>query len=1684
MARRKINPLFTFNFTEGNEQTSVTGQGSLFDFNFGSEPAEQSTSVETDNFILSLFDNNSHTEEESVVKSDTKSTAQNFKIKDFDVYKGSEKERFNRNIEAIKILKLCESENRPATAEEQEKLALYNGWGGLKNSFHDKETVDILKELLNEEEYKSAKASVLSAFYTSPKIIQGIYKYLERCNFKKGNILEPSMGIGNFFGVMPEEWQESSNLYGVEIDSITGRIAKLLYPNAKIEINGYEKTNYPDNFFDVAIGNIPFGEFGVADIRYDRLNLLIHDYFITKTIDKLRPNGVMIFITSKGTLDKKNSKVRQYVASKCDLLGAVRLPNNAFKNNAGTDVVSDIIVLRKRESYNDSTNNNWINTVELTDGDTVYSINQYYQENPQQILGELKTFTNQYGKTDTTVKATDEDITEALAKAFENIAYTDLNFEDSANENKEGYILADENAKNFSYCIRNNSIYYRRDSYMTKVELTPLQYDRLYAMINIRDTVNHLLNIQVQNCTDDALENAQFDLNFQYDNFVKKFGRICNKTNERAFKEDVSLPLLRSLEMYDDEGNFKRKADIFSKRTVKPVISITHCDTSVDALGVCIAQKGKVDIEFIQKLTGFDKVKILSDLQGVIFANPTIIDTNGDFCYETSDEYLSGNIREKLIIAKNKAKEDSAFDVNVSALTKVLPAPLSAEDITISLGSTWVPVEIFSDFIYEIFRIREKKRYTYRPHRWETVNTVKVEYSKATATYTITNKSSENYNVQVSDVYGTKRKNGMEIILNSLNQKMVEVYDTIYVTENDGSTKEKRVLNAEETQLAQAKQEAINSKFRDWVFEDIDRRQMLVNLYNEKFNSIRPREFNGSHIAFEGMNPTITLKTHQKNAIARAIYGGNCGFFHEVGAGKTLEICCSIMEGKKLGKLTKAMVVVPKHLTQQFAKEFLWAYPTANILATTTKDFSKENRRMLISKIATGNFDAIIIGHSQFEKIPLSDEHMKEYIEQSIAELDDAIAELDNEENRFQLRQLELQKKKLQVKLEKIEEHLSNRQDSVISFEQLGIDKLCVDEAHYFKNLQLSTKMGNVAGISTSAAEKSSDLYYKCKYLDSITNNTGIIFATGTPVSNSMTEIYTMMKYLMAKELQEYELTYFDEWASTFGETIMSFELAPEGTGYHTKKRFARFYNLPELINLFKLCADIKVSDELDLDVPNCKMELIEAEPTDAQKAYVESLSERATAIHDGNVDSSIDNMLKITSDGRKCGLDMRLINDCVYTDEPDTKVNKCVNKVFEIWKNTESHRLTQCVFCDSSTPSKDRFDVYNEIKDKLINLGVPSDEIAFIHDYPRDNQKEDLFKKVRAGVIRILFGSTAKLGVGTNIQTKLVAIHDLDIPWRPSDLIQRLGRMVRQGNTNENVVCYRYVTKGTFDAYLYQILEQKQRFISQIMTSKNPVRPADNIDEATLDFAEVKALCAGNPEVAEKMRLDNEVKKLQAEKNAFKAARYRLEEELQELPKTIENNKKRIENLNRDYESVKTVLQQEQTENVVDDAEGKESKASTFAGITINGVFYDNRKDANVALIQAYRNLGSGELEFSKNCVGEYLGFKIHIGYNYAYNHYEYQLTKNWYYYGDLSMDNSTGNNVLRIENSIKKIQSVIENTEKNLEIAQKRYAEVENEINKSFKSFSKEEELRSKLERLNELNLKLSLNKSNATA
>ncbi len=1576
---------------------------------------------------------------EEMIANIKKTNATNFKISfhsEETKEKGfSPKQKFRQNIEAIHTLQNIEKENRMATKEEQEILSKYVGWGGLSEAFDETKAnwtneYQELKSLLSEEEYIAARESTLNAHYTNPLIIKSIYDAMDNMGFSKGNILEPAMGTGNFFGMLPEKMQES-NLYGVELDSITGRIAKQLYPNANIQITGFEKTNYPNDFFDVAIGNVPFGQYKVADKAYDKHNFLIHDYFFAKTLDKVRPGGVIAFITSKGTMDKQNSSVRKYLAERAELLGAIRLPNTAFKENAGTEVTSDILFLKKRDRML-AIEPDWVHLSKTKEG---IEINSYFAEHPEMILGKMELVSGPFGMEATCMEDSSISLSEQLQKAISNIkGNVDIvDLDEVEEEALKESIPANPNVRNYSYTIVDDKVYYRENSIMKPVHVSETMEQRIKGMIQIQDCTRELIDLQLKEHPEEHIQNKQVELNQLYDTFSKKYGMLNSQTNKRAFHQDAGYCLLCSLEQLDNEGNFKGKADMFTKRTIKKQEVITSVDTASEALTVSLGEKAKIDLDYMAELTGKTIEEITKELSGVIFQNPVTQK------WETADEYLSGNVREKLATAKLFAENHENYAINVTALEKVQPKELDASEIEVRIGATWIDTKYIEDFMLETF---------HTPKYLLKYNNVGVHYSDITGQWNIAGKSADVGNALVTMTYGKSRANAYKILEDSLNLKDTRIFDTII---EDG--KEKRVLNKKETMLASQKQEAIREAFKDWVFRDPERRQALCTKYNELFNSIRPREYDGSHLKFPGMTPDIVLRPHQLNAVAHQLYGNNTLLAHCVGAGKTFEMIAAAMESKRLSLCQKSLFVVPNHLTEQWASDFLRLYPGANILAATKKDFEPANRKKFCSRIATGDYDAVIIGHSQFEKIPLSAERQSAVIKQQIQEIQTAIetAKAENGE-RYTIKQMEKTKKTLTTKLEKLNN--ASKKDDVVTFEQLGVDRLFVDESHNYKNLFLYTKMRNVSGIAQSEAQKSSDMFAKCRYLDELTGGKGITFATGTPISNSMTELYTNMRYLQHDTLQKMGLGNFDSWAATFGETQTAIELAPEGTGYRAKTRFAKFFNLPELISLFKESADIQTPDMLKLPVPKAEYENVVLKPSDYQKEMVQELSERAEAVRNRHVQPQEDNMLKITNDGRKLALDQRLINE-LLPDEEASKASVCVNKAFEIWEATKEQKATQLIFCDLSTPKGDgTFNVYEDIKEKLITKGVPKEEIAFIHDANTETKKSELFAKVRSGQVRFLLGSTAKMGAGTNVQDRLIALHHLDVPWRPSDIEQQEGRILRQGNQNETVKIFRYVTENTFDSYSWQIIENKQKFIGQIMTSKSPVRSCDDIDEAALSYAEVKALCTGNPYIKEKMDLDIQVSKLKLLKANHTSQRYRLEDNIaSHYPKQITSMKERITGYQADIQ-----MYQEQ----------KPAEKEHFS-MKIGEHIFTDKKEAGMALIDICRNTKQSNTPTE---IGAYLGFQMSVSFDTFASKFKLHLKGNMTHSIEIGADplgnlQRVHNHLEAMERKKAEVEQKLTNVEKQLEIAK---IEV-------TKPFAQEQELADKLERLAQLNALLNM-------
>ena len=1570
----------------------------------------------------------------------------NFHITDEHLGEGGAKQKYARNIEAIKTLFQLEQEHRGATAEEQQVLSQYVGWGGLADAFDPgkdswaKEYTE-LKGLLSEDEYAAARSSTLNAHYTSPTVIRGIYDAVERMGFRSGNILEPSMGVGNFFGMLPDTMQDS-RLYGVELDSITGRIAKMLYPQADITVAGFETTDRRD-FYDLAVGNVPFGQYKVNDKAYNKLGFSIHNYFFAKAIDQVRPGGVVAFVTSRYTMDSKDSTARKHMAERADLLGAIRLPNNAFRANAGTDVVSDIIFLQKRDRPIDH-EPDWVQLGKTEDG---FAINQYFVDHPEMILGELTTESTQYGREELTVAPIEGAVlADQLAEAVQHIEgqYVEVEVEtpDVADAEVERKTLpADPDVKNFSYAVVDGEVYYRENSIMTQVELSDNAKARVTGMVELRQIVNQLIQEQLDDYPDEDIKATQAKLNTAYDAFTAKYGLLNDRKNGRLFEDDSSYYLLCSLENLDENKQLKSKADMFTKRTIRPERTVTSVDTPSEALAVSIGEHGRVDLPYMAELLGSpgDYERITTELQGVIFKDPSADADEPEAGWQTADEYLSGNVRNKLRMAQLAAESHPEFKINVEALTKAQPKDLEASEINIRLGATWLNPAIVQQFMMETFQPPYRIRYN---------NLIQVRYSPFTSEWRIGNKSAAGmYDIMSTETYGTHRANAYKILEDTLNLRDCRIYDTI---EEDG--KERRVLNQKETMLAQQKQQAIKDTFAGWVWQDPQRRNLLVKQYNELFNSTRPREYDGSHIHFVGMNPEINLQEHQRNAVAHVLYGGNTLLAHEVGAGKSFEMAASAMESKRLGLCQKSLFVVPNHLTEQWASEFLRLYPNAKLLVTSKKDFEPANRKRFCARIATGDYDAVIIGHSQFEKIPLSAERQARIIEDQIEEIENAIAEAKEQSGEhFTVKQMEKTRKTLEVKLKKLQS--TDRKDDVVTFEQLGVDRLFVDESQNYKNLYLYTKMRNVAGLSTSEAQKSSDMFGKCRYLDEVTGGRGVIFATGTPISNSMTEMYTLMRYLQYSTLQQKQLTHFDAWASTFGETTTAIELAPEGTGYRARTRFAKFFNLPELMNMFKEAADIKTSDQLHLPVPEAKFETVVVKPSEIQQDMVKSLSERAAEVHSGAVDPSVDNMLKITSDGRKIGLDQRLMNP-LTPDDPDSKLNACVDNVLRIWNETKEDNLTQLIFCDMSTPKGDgSFNVYDDIRTKLLAAGVPESEVEFIHNADTEGKKADLFSKVRSGKVRVLLGSTAKMGAGTNVQTLLVAVHHLDVGWRPSDMTQRNGRIIRQGNKNKQVYVYNYVTEGTFDAYLWQTLENKQKFISQIMTSKSPMRSCDDVDEQALSYAEVKALCAGDPRIREKMDLDVQVAKLKVLRSDYQNQKYRLEDKLlKHYPEEIQKAKNRIAALKNDAQ--------------IADAHPQDKE--NFCGMTIKGMVFDEKKAAGERLMLACKEMPNADMML----LGTYRGFELNIRFDSFKNEHQIVLR------GELSYPVPLGDdprgNIVRLDNAIGNFADRIADADAALDSLEQQKQAAEVEI---AKPFAQEEELQTKSARLAELDALLNM-------
>ena len=1601
-------------------------------------------------------------------KENLRRTAENFRITDDHLGEGGPKAKFQANIEAIKLLKYLEGTTGQATPEQQQVLSRYVGWGGLADAFDpDKESwckeYAQLKELLTPEEYAAVRGSTLNAHYTSPTVIRAIYEAVGRMGFETGNILEPSCGVGNFFGMLPEEMQ-NSRLYGVELDSISGRIARQLYPQAHITVAGFETTDRRD-FYDLAVGNVPFGQYQVRDKAYDKLNFNIHNYFFAKALDQVRPGGVVAFVTSRYTMDSKDSTVRRYLAQRADLLGAIRLPNNAFKANAGTEVVSDIIFLQKRDRPLDIVPE-WTQTGQTEDG---FAINRYFLDHPEMVLGRQEPESTAHGMDYTVNPIEGLELADQLHDAVKYIrgTYQEAELPElGEGEDIDESLPADPNVKNYSYTVVDGAVYFRENSRMVRPDLNATAEARVKGMVGLRDCVQELIDLQMDAATPDSdIREKQADLNRLYDDFSAKYGLINDRANRLAFADDSSYYLLCALEIVDEDGRLERKADMFTKRTIKPHEAVTSVDTASEALAVSIAEKARVDMEYMEQLTGKTSDELAAELQGVIFRLPGPVPEGERPIYVTADEYLSGNVRRKLRQAQRAAQQDPAFAINVEALIAAQPKDLDASEIEVHLGATWIDKEYIQQFMYETFNT---------PYYLQ--RAIQVNYASYTAEWQVTGKSSVSENdVAAYTTYGTSRANAYKILEDSLNLRDVRIYDTV----EDADGKERRVLNAKETTLAAQKQQAIRDAFRDWIWRDPERRQTLVRQYNEEMNSTRPREYDGSHITFGGMNPSITLRDHQLGAIAHVLYGGNTLLAHEVGAGKTFEMVAAAMESKRLGLCQKSLFVVPNHLTEQWASEFLRLYPSAKILVTTRKDFETHNRKKFCARIATGDYDAVIIGHSQFEKIPISRERQERLLYEQIDEITEGIAEVQaSGGERFTVKQLERTRKSLEARLEKLQ--AESRKDDVVTFEQLGVDRLFVDEAHNYKNLFLYTKMRNVAGLSTSDAQKSSDMFAKCRYMDEITGSRGVIFATGTPVSNSMTELYTMQRYLQYDRLQELSMTHFDCWASRFGETTTALELAPEGTGYRARTRFSKFFNLPELMNLFKEVADIKTADQLHLPTPEVEYHNIVAQPTEQQQEMVKALSERASLVHSGTVDPSQDNMLKITSDGRKLGLDQRIINQAL-PDEPGTKVNQCVANIMQIWRDGEADKLTQLVFCDISTPQaapskkaakaldnptlhaleqavpleepEPVFTIYEDIRQKLIAQGMPADQIAFIHEANTEVRKKELFAKVRTGQVRVLLGSTAKMGAGTNVQDRLVALHDLDCPWRPGDLAQRKGRIERQGNQNPLVHVYRYVTEGTFDAYLWQTVENKQKFISQIMTSKSPVRSCDDVDETALSFAEIKALCAGDPRIKERMDLDVEVSKLKLMKADHQSKQYRLEDQLLKyFPEEIEKHKGFIQGFEADLEALAAHPHPE----------------DGFAGMEIRGDVLTDKENAGAALLDACKEVkGSEPVQ-----IGSYRGFTMSVEFSAWKQEYTLLLKGQMTHRASLGTD--PRGNLTRIDNALSQMPQRLEAAKAQLDNLYQQQAAAKKEVGKPFPY---EDDLRVKSARLVELDTLLNL-------
>ena len=1553
----------------------------------------------------------------------------NFHIDTDELGAGTPLERYYNNINAIRLLKKLNSEHRLATPTEQVILSQYVGWGGLPQFFEQSNShYNELKDLLTDSEYTSARESTLTAFYTPPTVISAVYKVLENMNFKNGNLLEPSCGIGNFIGMLPITMQDSK-VYGVELDTISAGIAQQLYQKSSIAAQGFENVNIPDSFFDGVVGNVPFGDFKVVDKKYDKHNFLIHDYFFAKSLDKLRPGGVMALITSKGTMDKENSSVRKYIAQRAELLGAIRLPNDTFKSSAGTEVVSDILFLQKRDRLIDI-EPDWVH---LDTNENGIRMNSYFVQNPEMVLGEMKTVSGRFGQQVTCEPYTDSNLADLLSDAIANIhgEISDYENDVATDELEEDMsIPADASVKNFSYSVVNDKLYFRENSRMIPVTVSATAESRIKGLIIIRDCTRNLIELQADDYPEEDIKAAQELLNTKYDNFTEKYGLINSRANKSAFSDDSSFALVSALEILGDEGQLERKADIFFKRTIMPHKPITQVDTASESLAVSIGEKACIDMEYMQSLTGKEENELFNDLKGVIFLNPLYEGNNENLSkYFTADEYLSGNVREKLAIARNSAKVDSRFNINVEALEKVQPEDLTASEISVRLGSTWLPVDIVQQFIYEFLNTPGYAK-----------SSIIVHYSKYTGEWSIDGKSYDRSNVKAYNTYGSARINAYRIIEETLNLKDVRIFD--YVEDIDGNRK--AVLNKKETAIAQSKQELIKQGFQDWVWSDPERRERLCKLYNEKFNSIRPREYDGSHIVFSGMNPEITLREHQRNAVAHILYGGNTLLAHAVGAGKTFEMVAAAQESKRLGLCNKSLFVVPNHLTEQWASEYLQLYPSANILVATKKDFETKNRKRFCGRIATGDYDAVIIGHSQFEKIPMSIERQRASLEQQENEITEGLAELKrNRGENFSIKQLERAKKSIRQKIEKLNDQ--SRKDDVVTFEELGVDRIFVDESHYYKNLFLYTKMRNVGGIAQTEAQKSSDLFMKCRYLDEITGGRGTVFATGTPISNSMVELYTIQRYLQYDTLLKNDLQHFDSWASTFGETVTAIELTPEGTGYRAKTRFAKFFNLPELMSMFKEVADIRTADMLELPVPKANFHNIAVKPSEIQKEMVAQLAERAENVRKGNVDASVDNMLKITNDGRKLALDQRMLND-MLPDFEGSKINACVDNVYRIWNENSDKKSAQLIFCDLSTPKNDGvFSVYNDIRKKLIERGIPENQVKFIHEADTDVKKKELFQKVRKGEVRVLLGSTQKMGAGTNVQDRLIALHDVDCPWRPSDLEQRAGRIIRQGNSNPEVEIYRYVTEQTFDAYLYQLVEGKQKFASQIMTSKSPVRSADDIDETALSYAEIKMLATGNPYIKEKMDLDIQIQKLKLLKANYLSEKYNLEDKIIKFyPQKIASLTNTIKALEQDLSTAKA------HPKPIDDS---------FVGMEINGEYISEKADAGKAILESCKQMNSSD----PIKIGKYRGFDMELQFSSGILHC-YEIALKGATTQKVSLGDDPNGNITRIDNAIGRIAEHIENAQAELKNIQTQFETAQIEVQKPF---AQEEELKAKTKR-----------------